>query len=105
MPFPVSCPAKSGASSTHRSIDEEKLCPTRSRGATGSPAFAGDDTTESQAFGTEGTEREHAMSYLFRRPLRVRGIACAVLALLTLSGSIGTAQTLAAIKQRGVIAC
>jgi len=45
------------------------------------------------------------MNYFSRLPVRVCGIAGAALAMLMLSGSIGAAQTLAAIKQRGVVAC
>lgn len=45
------------------------------------------------------------MKYFSRLPVRVCGIAGAALAALVLCVSVGTAQTLGAIKQRGVIAC
>src|SRR5262252_10430240 len=45
------------------------------------------------------------MSCFSRLPVRMYGIAAAALAALPLSVSGGSAQTLAAIKQRGVIAC
>jgi general L-amino acid transport system substrate-binding protein len=45
------------------------------------------------------------MNCFSRLPVRVCGFAAAALAALALSASAGAAQTLAAIKQRGVLAC
>jgi general L-amino acid transport system substrate-binding protein len=45
------------------------------------------------------------MNSIFRLPVRVSGVAGAALAVLALSAGAGAAQTLATIKQRGVLAC